>query len=118
MLLITLTPLLCIDTSQLARSFLRLDFDVDAMLAGAQNHTQEQMAECISASAAEYILDKVPGANGIGIEVQTQEISEFFCVPSGVTFRGTVDSALKVELTQILRDDLGLTEEQIQWIPE
>lgn len=80
--------------------------------------TGEEMAreaarQCITQELTAYILDKA-AALGLTLEVQVS-IHEDTFHPTGVTLTGDASPILRRRLSETLREELGLTQEDIIW---
>ena len=114
--LVVLSPLLQVDSSALLRQFQALERDAAQWNQTGQSFTSAQMADIISQQTEAYILDKAAACQAqIRVEVETEPLGVYYSQPSRVILSGQVSAQQQLQLTQILIQDLGLTEEQIQW---
>lgn len=84
----------------------------EATLTG-EEMAREEARQCITRELTAYILDKA-AALGLTPEVQVTLHDETFH-PTGITLTGEASPILRQRLSEILQNDLGLTQEDIIW---
>lgn len=114
--LLVLGPLLHLDLDAVTRQFEALQTSGQQFSQSGVQTAQQQLQQIISEQTATYILDKAEACQAqITVEVQTSTYADYYCIPSQVQITGKVTPEQKLELMQVLTEDLGLTKEQIQW---
>lgn len=84
----------------------------EAAAAGAEM-AEEASRELIKARLEAYILDK---AASLRAEISADVTLDDRGIPVGVTLYGRITPAAKAEMTRILREELGIGEEEQRWI--
>lgn len=87
--------------------------DGEAAAAAGQAMANEAAAAIITEEVEAYIRDKAD-ACGVSVDVAVRLDTEG--IPVGVTLTGKLSSDAKEDLTRIISDDLGIGEEDQEWI--
>lgn len=87
--------------------------DGEAAAAAGQAMANEAASAIITEEVEAYIRDKAD-ACGVSVDVAVRLDTEG--IPVGVTLTGKLSSDAKEDLTRIIADDLGIGEEDQEWI--
>lgn len=90
-------------------------YDANQLIQEGQNATYESMASIITEDLESYILDV---ANEIGADIQTEIVLDEQTPPSlqSVKIIGHVSPYAKQKMQQIIKQELGIPEENQIWI--
>jgi hypothetical protein len=85
----------------------------EAVLKG-ENSTRDALEKSITASLEAYILEKAEDM-GAKVQVKVTVSGDTFPVPETVTIAGPVSPYVKSRLQKIIKEDLGVLEENQTW---
>lgn len=91
--------------------------EAERAVRSGEEHTREALSDSISRQLETYILDKAQEA-GVDLSVQVQLSCEGTFLPEQVVLSGDAAESIRSRLIAEIAEDLGIPEEDIQWIGE
>lgn len=114
--LLVMEPITRLDPQQIVSRFTgNWDTEGEAAAAFGEEAARDSMASYIKREAEAYILDK---AQSLGFSVEAEVVvgNEDLPLPNAVTIRGNVPESVRRELEKLIRENLGIAKENLQWI--
>lgn len=91
--------------------------DAESAVRAGEDKTSRELTDSISAQLAAYILDKAK-TMGLELEAEVTLADDGTFLPIGILLSGDASRESREQLTEDIAQDLGLPEEDIQWIGE
>lgn len=113
-LLVAVSPLLSLDTEQLATRLEEFCASVEPDTAGMRQDVQSELARHIKQTCETYIEEKAAEL-GATVQAEVTLTQEEFPVPCGVTILGTLSPEQITALTDYLTNSLNIPSEQQEW---
>ncbi len=107
-------PLLDVRLDTWDKAFSGIAQDADALAVQGENSSKVAMAAIIKKQTEAYILDKA-GDLGADVAVEVTLSQDSVPVPMAVHISGNLSPYAKKQLTKLLSQDLGITEEGQTW---
>lgn len=85
------------------------------IISDGETAAKDAMAQIISQKTTSYILDKA-NALGAELDVEIALSDDKIPIPYKATIRGSASPYIRKQLTQRIRDELGILEENQEWI--
>lgn len=113
--LMVLTPILNSSQWQWDLNVLEMLPDASDIISEGESAAKSAMGQIISQKAQTYILDK---ANALGADIDVEIVlsDETLPKPCKATIRGTTSPYVRKQLTHVICEDLGISEEDQEWI--
>lgn len=88
--------------------------DASEIITQAQIYTDSEVAKVIKQQTESYVLDK---ATGLGAEITVElALNGDTFLPEAITIRGAVSPLVKQQLSILIADELGISEEKQTWV--
>lgn len=115
LMLCALSPLLSIDTEQIAQSIARTRMQTEAMQTGVEVKNRELVSSIIKEKTRTYIWDKAASLGlDITVEVEMRDDGEY-PYPYAVTLTGQPNEQQRLSLTRTIAADLAIPAERQAW---
>lgn len=110
-----LSPVVNADRIDFGNYFEKLAYDQACVVSDAERAAQEERALCIKQMTSSYILDKADSLNAnLQVDVTVSEGAQ--PIPVSVILCGDISPYARTQLKNIIRNDLGIPEENQEWI--
>ena len=114
--LLVIEPITRLDPEQILSRFSgNWDAEGEAAVAFGEEIAMDDMSSYIKRESEAYILDKVREF-GFDADVEVYVGKEDLPVPERVSIRGNVPETVRRELEKLIRENLGIAKENLQWI--
>ncbi len=107
-----LYPILDIRINELQFYFEQMSLDADYAASIGKNAAEDEIKQRITESASAYILEK---ANNLGVDLQVEVILQDL-VPCAVWISGPVSPHAKLQLSNFITTNLGISLEDQRWV--
>ena len=117
MLLVCVSPILNIQTEDVAEWLSRLEISSDEASHGIELQTQQLIADIISEKVSAYVWDK---AQSLGLEIETEvrmNVEGSYPYPEGIEIRGQIPESQKEVLQRYIESNFAIPEDRQVYLP-
>lgn len=109
-----LSPLVHIQPRDITDYFSNFSYDADNYVQSGQEQASFAMSEIIKEQTQAYILDKATGM-GLDVKVEVTLNEKNPTIPETVVLKGQVSPYAKLQLTNMIEEQLGIHKEKQIW---